>query len=140
MNGVHQISGADNTRINIQRQQPSPSQVDDKTHEADTSETAPGFVEAGGQEVSNLMADVQELFRRVAHVADPEIARLQTKIERGLTAAKKALVDGTVQVQRHAKGAMTAGDSYVREQPWQAVGIGAAGGLIVGILVARRAS
>ena len=113
---------------------------DAKTREANPAETAHEHREAGGQEVSNLMADVQELFRRVAHVADPEIARLRTKIERGLTAAKKVLADGTDQVQRRAKDAMAAGDNYVREQPWQAVGIGAAVGLVVGFLVARRAS
>jgi len=94
--------------------------------------------ETGGQEVNNLMADVQDLLGRVAHVADPEIARLRTKVEGGLTAAKKALVDGTDRVQRHAKNAMSAGDSYVRDQPWQAVGIAAVAGLVVGFLVARR--
>jgi ElaB/YqjD/DUF883 family membrane-anchored ribosome-binding protein len=113
---------------------------DAKMREANPAETAPKPREEHGQEVSNLTADVQELFHRVAHVADPEIARLRTKIERGLTAAKKALADGTDQVQRHAKDAMAAGDSYVREQPWQAVGISAAVGLVVGFLVARRAS
>lgn len=113
---------------------------DAKTRQANPTETADELREAGGQEGNNLIADVQELLRRVAHVADPEIARLRTKIERGLTVAKKVLADGTDQVQRHAKDAMAAGDSYVREHPWQAVGVGAAVGLVVGFLVARRAS
>jgi ElaB/YqjD/DUF883 family membrane-anchored ribosome-binding protein len=47
------------------------------------------------QEVRNLMADMQDLLDRVAHVADPEIARLRAKIERGLATAKKTLADGT---------------------------------------------
>lgn len=92
----------------------------------------------GSQEVRNLMADMQDLLGRVAHVADPEIARLRAKIERGLATAKRSLEDGTDLVQRHAKDAMIAGDSYVRDQPWQAVGIAAAAGLVVGFLVARR--
>jgi ElaB/YqjD/DUF883 family membrane-anchored ribosome-binding protein len=49
----------------------------------------------GSQEVRNLMADMQDLLDRVAHVADPEIARLRAKIERGLATAKKTLADGT---------------------------------------------
>lgn len=57
---------------------------------------------------SNLIADVQDLLGRVAHVADPEIARLRTNVERRLMAAKKALVDGTDRVQRHARSAMSA--------------------------------
>src|ERR1022692_4395157 len=92
----------------------------------------------GSQEVRNLMADMQDLLGRVAHVADPEIARLRAKIERGLTAAKNTLADGTDRVERHAKDVMNAGDGYVRDQPWQAVGIAAAAGLAVGFLVARR--
>jgi ElaB/YqjD/DUF883 family membrane-anchored ribosome-binding protein len=92
------------------------------------------------QEVPNLSADVQNLLGRVAHVADPEIARLRTRIERGLTTAKKTLVDGTDRVQRQAKNILTTGDGYVRDRPWQAVGVAAAVGLFLGFLVARRPS
>ena len=105
---------------------------------ADAVDAAQRLRDAGGQEVSSLMADVQDLLGRVAHVADPEIARLRIKVERALTSAKRVLAEGTDQVQRRAKNAMTAGDDYVREQPWQAVGIAAAAGLLVGFLVARR--
>jgi len=87
---------------------------------------------------SNLTVDVQDLLGRIAHVADPEIARLRAKIERGLATAKKTLADGTDRVQRRAKDVMTAGDSYVRDRPWQAVGIAAAAGIVVGFLIARR--
>jgi ElaB/YqjD/DUF883 family membrane-anchored ribosome-binding protein len=94
--------------------------------------------QGAGQEISNLTADVQDLLGRIAHVADPEIARLRVTIERRLATAKKTLADGTDRVRRHAKDVMTAGDSYVRDRPWQTVGIAAAAGLVVGFLVARR--
>lgn len=106
-----------------------------KAHAADAARKVRA---AGGQEVSNLMADVQDLLGRVTHVADPEIARLRTKVEQALTTAKKAIADGTEQVQRQAKNAMTAGDAYVQDRPWQAVGIAAVVGLVVGFLAARR--
>jgi ElaB/YqjD/DUF883 family membrane-anchored ribosome-binding protein len=109
-----------------------------KIRQTDASDAALELHGAGSQEVRNVMADVQDLLGRVAHVADPEIARLRAKIDRGLATAKKILADGTDRVQRHAKDAMTAGDSYVRDRPWQAVGIAAAVGLVVGFLVARR--
>jgi ElaB/YqjD/DUF883 family membrane-anchored ribosome-binding protein len=105
---------------------------------ADAADAVQRLRDAGGQEMSSLIADMQDLLGRVAHVADPEIARLRIKVGRALTSAKRVLADGTDQVQRQAKDAMTAGDSYVREQPWQAVGIAAAAGLLVGFLVARR--
>ncbi len=59
---------------------------------------------------------------------------------RTLVRAKRTLAGGSDRVQRHARRAIDAGDSYVRDNPWQAVGIGATAGLIVGLLVARRYS
>ena len=94
--------------------------------------------DAGRHELSNLMADVQDLLGRVANLADPEVARLRIKVGSALASAKRVLADGTDQVQRHAKNAIIAGDGYVRDQPWQAVGIAAAAGLLVGFLVAKR--
>ena len=100
--------------------------------------TARRGLEAGGQEVGSLMADVQELLGQLAHVADPEIARMRTKVEQGMATAKRTLAGRVDQVQRRAKDAMTAGDGYVRDRPWQAVGIAALAGLVVGVLVGRR--
>jgi ElaB/YqjD/DUF883 family membrane-anchored ribosome-binding protein len=94
--------------------------------------------DGGAQEVHDLMADVQNLLGQMAHVADPEIARLRAKVADALDTAKRAVTDGTQRVQRQAKDAIRAGDGYVRNQPWQAVGVAAVAGLIVGILVARR--
>ena len=90
------------------------------------------------QQVGTLLTDVQDLVGRVAHVADPEIARLRTRIEGGLATTRKALADGTDQVQRQAKAAIATSDHYVHEQPWQSVGIAAVAGLLVGFLVGRR--
>jgi ElaB/YqjD/DUF883 family membrane-anchored ribosome-binding protein len=41
-------------------------------------------------------------------------------------------------VQRQARQALAAGDSYVHEQPWEAIGAAAVAGLLVGLLVLRR--
>ena len=94
--------------------------------------------DAAAQEVRTLLADVQDLMARVAHVADPEIARLRTRIEGGLATTRKALSDGTDRARRQAKAAMATSDRYVHEQPWQSVGIAAAAGLLVGFLLGRR--
>jgi len=104
----------------------------------DAGDAAQTVRENGGQEVRTLLADVQDLIGRVAHVADPEIARLRIRIEGGLATTRKALADGTDQVQRQAKAAMATGDRYVHEQPWQSVGIAAVAGLLVGFLIGRR--
>lgn len=111
---------------------------DGSSFKAEVADGASKLRSAGGQEVQALMADVQDLLGRVAHVADPEIARMRAKVEAGLATAKKAIGDGAEQVRKTAGEAMTAGDDYVRERPWQAVGVAAAAGLLIGFLVARR--
>ena len=93
---------------------------------------------AANQEVRKLVADVEELIRRVGDAADPELARLRAKVESTLATTKKAISDGTEQVQRQAKDAFEASDRYVRDQPWEAVGIAALAGLAIGLLVGRR--
>jgi ElaB/YqjD/DUF883 family membrane-anchored ribosome-binding protein len=99
---------------------------------------APGRGSGAGREIHDLTADVQDLWSRLGHVSDPGIARLRAKVGRSLVRAQRALAGGTDRVQRHAKNAMSAGDSYVRDNPLQAVGIAAAAGLVVGFFVARR--
>jgi ElaB/YqjD/DUF883 family membrane-anchored ribosome-binding protein len=115
------------------------ARADGKARKTGAGDAVPELLRSG-QEVPNLNADVQNLLARVAHVADPEVARLRTRIERGLATAKKTLVDGTDRVQRQAKDMLTTGDGYVRDRPWQAVGVAAAVGLFLGFLVARRSS
>ena len=93
---------------------------------------------AGNREVQNLIADVEDLVSRVGEAADPEIARVRAKVESALSTAKQAIADGAEQVRRQAKNAAAAGDDYVHEQPWQAIGIAALAGLAIGFLVSRR--
>ena len=109
-----------------------------KTLKADAGDAVQNIKHATGQEITNLMADVQDLLSQVAHVADPDIARLRAKVANGLTTVRQAVTDSTDEVKRQTKDAINAGDRYVRGQPWQAVGIAALAGLIVGFLVARR--
>ena len=93
---------------------------------------------AANQEVHKLIADVEDLVRRVGDAADPELARLRAKVESTIATTKRAISDGTEQVQRQAKEALEAGDRYVRDQPWDAIGIAAVAGLAIGFLVGRR--
>ena len=93
---------------------------------------------AAGEEVQNLIADVEDLIDRVGDAADPEIRRLRSKVAAALAITKKSIAEGVEQVQGQAKQAIDASDQYVRNQPWDAIGIAALAGLAVGFLVARR--
>jgi ElaB/YqjD/DUF883 family membrane-anchored ribosome-binding protein len=93
---------------------------------------------AVNQEVRKLIADVEDLIRCVGDAADPELARLRSKVESTIAATRKAVSDGAEQAQRHAEEALAAADRYVRDQPWEAIGIAAIAGVAVGFLLGRR--
>lgn len=112
--------------------------ADPRTIKSAAREAAQQAGAAAGEEVQNLIADVEDLIDRVGDAADPEIRRLRSKVAAALAITKKSIAEGVEQVQGQAKQAIDASDQYVRNQPWEAIGIAALAGLAVGFLVARR--
>jgi ElaB/YqjD/DUF883 family membrane-anchored ribosome-binding protein len=55
-----------------------------------------------------------------------------------LAAARSAIADGAAQVRTQALQVTKTTDTYVRDNPWQVVGVAALIGLAVGIFAARR--
>lgn len=93
---------------------------------------------AASDEVQNLIADVEDLIDRVGDAADPEVKRLRSKVASAVVSAKKSIAAGADQVQQQAKDAFDASDRYVRNQPWEAIGIAALAGVAVGFLISGR--
>jgi ElaB/YqjD/DUF883 family membrane-anchored ribosome-binding protein len=93
---------------------------------------------AASDEVQNLIADVEDLIDRVGDAADPEVKRLRSKVAAAVASTKKTIASGADQVQRQAKEAFDASDRYVRNQPWEAIGIAALAGVAVGFLLSSR--
>ncbi len=84
-----------------------------------------------GEQAHHLVEDIAQ---RGIDQAQAVTARLlQT-----LSAARGRLSSLGSEVSGKARQAATATDQYVHERPWQALGVGAAVGLLVGILIARR--
>lgn len=92
----------------------------------------------GSHEFRNLVADVEELIKRVAHVDDADLARAREKLQNTLAAAKTALHDGTERVKTTARQAADTTDQYVHTNPWSAVGIAAAAGAAIAVLLSTR--
>ena len=90
------------------------------------------------REFRNLIADVEDLTKRVAHIDDADLARTRAKLETTLKSAKAALHDGTGRAKAAARQAADTTDHYVHENPWSAVGIAAAAGAAIGVLLGAR--
>ena len=93
---------------------------------------------AGVSEIRNLIADVEDLIKRVAHLDDVDLARARAKLERTLASTKASLHNGSERVRTTAKQAATTTDHYVHENPWSAVGIAAAAGAAIAVLLSTR--
>jgi ElaB/YqjD/DUF883 family membrane-anchored ribosome-binding protein len=94
--------------------------------------------EAGRDEWHRLVADVEDLVKKVAHVNDEEIAHIRAKVVDTLERAKSSAGASVAAVREHADEATEATDAYVHDNPWAAVGIAAAVGIIIGFVAGRR--
>ena len=82
-----------------------------------------------------LVNDAEELLRATASQAGEKIAVARQKIEQSLVEGKKALADAETSLLKRSKECAEIADDYVRENPWSAVGVAAAVGLALGLLI-----
>lgn len=90
------------------------------------------------REFQDFIADVEDLARATSSLTGEELVRARAKLGKRLAAAKESVEAISGAISDQAQSAVKTTDSYVREHPWQAVGIGAALGLLLGITLARR--
>lgn len=85
-----------------------------------------------------VIADAEELLRATASQAGEKVAAARVKIQESLDVAKGKLSRVSEVGVDKAKEAARATDDFVHEHPWKAVGVGAALGVILGMLISRR--
>jgi ElaB/YqjD/DUF883 family membrane-anchored ribosome-binding protein len=85
-----------------------------------------------------LVADSEELLRATASQAGEKVAAAREKFQASLATAKVKLVEAERALVARTKQAAKATDQYVHEHPWHAVGISAAVGFVLGMLISRR--
>lgn len=104
----------------------------------DLSEGVSDIKAAASSEIKSLIADVEDLMARIADLKDADVVRVRNRVQRALDATKQSLSDGADAIRHHAQKVAGTADDYVRESPWQAVGLAALVGAVVGILATRR--
>jgi len=85
-----------------------------------------------------VVADAEELLRATASQAGEKVSAARERIQASLATAKVKLGEAERALLEKTKQAARATDDYVHENPWQAVGIAAMAGLVLGILISRR--
>lgn len=85
-----------------------------------------------------VVSDAEEILRATAGVAGEKMIDLRERIGERLRDAKLRIADAEAALVDRTKAAARATDDYVNENPWQAVGIAAGIGLLLGIIIGRR--
>ncbi|MCE1242133.1 DUF883 family protein [Oryzomicrobium sp.] len=85
-----------------------------------------------------VVADAEELLKATASQAGEKAAELRTRIQDRLRDAKVRLADAEAALIDTTKAAARATDDFVHDHPWKAVGVAAAVGLVIGVLIGRR--
>jgi len=92
---------------------------------------------ANGQ-LNSFLSSVEDLTNALKDVESPEIARVRAKVKLALVAARSAVSDTASQIRTQAEQVGRRTDTFVRDNPWQVIGVAAVVGLAVGILASRR--
>ena len=80
-----------------------------------------------------LSETLEEVLRSSGDPADQKYVELKA-----LDDVKKRVSQASDSYYYRAKQAVYRADDYVHEKPWQGIGVGAAVGLVLGLLLARR--
>jgi ElaB/YqjD/DUF883 family membrane-anchored ribosome-binding protein len=85
-----------------------------------------------------VLEDAEALLTATAGQAGEKIQRARERATETVRAARERLADTQEEVVKRAKVVVKETDTYVRDNPWQAVGIAAGVAFIIGVLVSRR--
>lgn len=85
-----------------------------------------------------LVRDTEKLLADSANLAGDQADELRGQINQSLLRARDSLQQTQETVRVRGEAALGTAEEYVRENPWQAIGIAAGVGLVVGLLAGRR--
>jgi ElaB/YqjD/DUF883 family membrane-anchored ribosome-binding protein len=85
-----------------------------------------------------MITDSEDLLKAAATVSGEGFTAARTKFEDKVRRAKAALANASQPVFDRTKETAAVADDYVRGNPWTAVGVAIAAGVLIGALAARR--
>jgi len=90
------------------------------------------------EDLAAVMRDAEALIKASADQGGEKMTEARAKIRASLDAAKARVVDAERAAVQRGEDAMNATEDYAKRNPWQAMGIAAGLGLVIGVLLARR--
>ena len=102
------------------------------------SESTDSFRDKLVDDFATVLSEAEEMLKRAATETGDKARDLRAQVETKLLRAKLRLQELEGEAVDRTKAAAQATDDYVHDNPWQAIGIAAAVGVLVGLLMNRR--
>lgn len=102
------------------------------------TETAKASSEQLITEFKVLMADAEALIQATEGHSDGAIESIRSKALETIAGAKESLSGIEGQLADKAKAVAVSADDFVHRNPWEAVGVAAGLGLLIGLFIRRR--
>jgi ElaB/YqjD/DUF883 family membrane-anchored ribosome-binding protein len=91
-------------------------------------------------EFHDFVADVEDLLQASGALTGEDLSRAKVKLQARVAAARESIGDVGDAIATTSRTTVKRANDLVHNRPWQSIGISAAAGVLVGLLVARLAS
>lgn len=82
--------------------------------------------------------NAEQAAESVAQTAGEVVGAASQRVTESLDQGKQALVDVQTVLTERTRECLQSTEMYVRQNPWQAIGLAAGAGLVIGLLMGRR--
>lgn len=89
-------------------------------------------------DLMTVVKDAEELLKATAGLAGEKVSAARERAEASVRSARERLSTVREDVVETTREAAERTDDYVRKNPWQAIGVAALAGLVIGLLASRR--
>jgi ElaB/YqjD/DUF883 family membrane-anchored ribosome-binding protein len=89
-------------------------------------------------DAKSLIGDADGIVESMASASGEKLGALGEKVRATLRLSKEKMTDAQQALAERAKATAQATDNYVRENPWQVIGVATALGVALGLLINRK--
>ncbi len=90
------------------------------------------------RDLQTVVEDAEALLQATAAQTGERVDGIRARAQASLKQAKSRLLEAEDEALEQVRAAAATADEYVHENPWQAVGVAAGMGLLLGLLLSRR--
>lgn len=90
------------------------------------------------EDLKRVVDDAESILQQKVQDAGTGFVEARERLERSLQSARGRLETVNRSVLDSSREALHSTDEYVRDHPWQSVGVGVGVGLLVGLLIGRK--